>query len=73
MKKILLLIPLLIALLACNIAVSTSQAFTATPNAQATFTFIPQPSDNVQLNATVTGKLSYPPNFCHLCALCYLA
>ena len=53
MKKILLLVPILIALLACNFLVST-----ATPNAQATLTFTSEP-----LNATITGKLSYPSEF----------
>jgi hypothetical protein len=53
MKKILLLIPILIALLACNFLVST-----VTPNAQATLTFTSEP-----LNATIAGKLSYPSEF----------
>jgi hypothetical protein len=53
MKKILLLIPILIALLACNFVVSS-----VTPNAQATPTSTSEP-----LQATITGKLSYPSEF----------
>ena len=56
MKKLLLLIPMLIALLACNFVVSTVPVFT--PTAQATFTLTSEP-----LNATITGKLSYPSEF----------
>ena len=56
MKKLLLLIPILIALLACNFVVSTVPVLT--PTAQATFTPTSEP-----LNATVTGKLSYPSEF----------
>lgn len=56
MKKLLLLIPILIALLACNFTVITSGGLTATP--QAIFTSTPEP-----LNATITGKLSYPSEF----------
>jgi hypothetical protein len=74
MKKVLLLIPLLITLLACNFDMSTNQASTATPTLypqidpshippQATFTFTAEPSNNTQLNATITGKLSYPSEF----------
>jgi hypothetical protein len=56
MKKILLLIPILIALLACNFVVNTVPVLT--PNAQATSTLIPE-----LLNATITGKISYPSEF----------
>jgi hypothetical protein len=56
MKKILLLIPILIAVLACNFVVSTVPVSTA--NIQATPTFTSEP-----LNATITGKLSYPSEF----------
>ena len=56
MKKLLLLIPILIALLACNFVVSAVPVLT--PTAQATFTLTSEP-----LNATVTGKLSYPSEF----------
>ncbi len=56
MKKILLLIPILIALLACNFFVS--KVSVSTPNPQATLTFTSEP-----LNATITGKLSYPSEF----------
>lgn len=74
MKKLLLLIPLLVALFACNFATSTNQASTATPTLfsqidpsnippQATFTFSAEPSNNTQSNATITGKLSYPSEF----------
>ena len=51
MKKLLLLIPVLFALFACNFAVST-----ATP--PATFTSTSEP-----LNAMINGKLSYPSEF----------
>jgi hypothetical protein len=52
----LLLIPILIALLACNFVVSAIPVLT--PTAQATFTLTSDP-----LNATITGKLSYPSEF----------
>jgi hypothetical protein len=56
MKKLLLLIPILIALLACNFIVSAVPVLT--PTAQATFTLTSEP-----LNATITGRLSYPSEF----------
>jgi hypothetical protein len=56
MKKLSLLIPLLLAVLACNFAASSGPILT--PSAQATFTFTSEP-----LNATITGKLSYPSEF----------
>ncbi len=60
MKRLLLFIPLFFALLACNFAVRAGLDLTPTPpNAQATFT--PEPSK--ELNATITGKLSYPSEF----------
>jgi len=62
MKRSLLFIPLLFALLACNFAVRAGLDLTPTaPNAQATFTFTPDPSN--ELSATITGKLSYPSEF----------
>ena len=74
MKKMLLLIPLLITLLACNFAMNTNQASTATPTLypqidptnvppHATFTITAELSSNTRLNATITGKLSYPSEF----------
>lgn len=60
MRRSLLFIPLLFALLACNFAVRADLDLTPTaPNAQATFT--PDPSH--ELSATITGKLSYPSEF----------
>jgi hypothetical protein len=56
MKKILLLIPVLFSLLACNFAASAGHVSTATP--PAIFTSTSQP-----LNGTITGKLSYPSEF----------
>ncbi len=67
MKKMLLLIPLLFALLACNFGVTTFHNSLVTPTAlpqnnlspvlpQATFT--PEPS-----TGTITGTLSYPSEF----------
>jgi hypothetical protein len=56
MKKLLLFAPILIALLACNFVVSPGAD--STPNPPATFTSTSEP-----LNATVTGKLSYPSEF----------
>jgi hypothetical protein len=56
MKKLLLLIPLLLAILACNFGVSPVPVLTAT--AQATFTLTSEP-----LHAMITGKLSYPSEF----------
>jgi hypothetical protein len=56
MKKLSLLILLLLAVLACNFAASSGPILT--PGAQATFTVTSEP-----LNATITGKLSYPSEF----------
>ena len=56
MKKLLLLIPILIALLACNFGATRNRGLTATPHAILTFTPAP-------VNATITGKLSYPSEF----------
>ena len=63
MKKSLLFLPLLIASLACTLSVNTFPTPTATIAIppQATFTFTPEPAAN--LDATVTGKLSYPSEF----------
>jgi len=54
MKKLLLLIPLLLAILACNFVISRVPALT--PPGRATFTAEP-------LKATISGKLSYPSEF----------
>jgi hypothetical protein len=60
MKRLLVFIPLLFALLACNFTVRAGLDLTPTPpNTQATFT--PEPSN--ELNATIAGKLSYPSEF----------
>lgn len=56
MKKVLVLMPLLITILACNFAMSAGRVSIATP--QTTFPFTREP-----LNATITGKLSYPSEF----------
>jgi len=56
MKKLLLWIPVLFALLACNFVASVGHVSTATPPLIATFTAQP-------LNGTITGKLSYPSEF----------
>ena len=72
MRKLLLLIPLMLAILACNLTFSRVSDFTLTPTEisqfdpshippQATFTFTPEPGTG--LNATVTGNLSYPSEF----------
>lgn len=62
MKKLLVFVPLLLTILACNFTVRTGLDSTPMPpNAQATFTFTPEPSP--LLNATITGKLSYPSEF----------
>ena len=57
MKKLLLLIPLLLSILACNFAVSKFP----TPTSEETFTATPYPSSD--FNATITGALSYPSEF----------
>jgi len=70
MKKLLVLIPILIALLACNFAVSKipvtpTEISASDPSPiphQATFTFTPEPN-STQLIGTVTGQLSYPSEF----------
>lgn len=63
MRKTLLLMPFLVALLACNFSVSTSPAFdvTAAPTLQPPATS--EPATAVPLNGTITGKLSYPSEF----------
>jgi hypothetical protein len=63
MRKLFLLIPLLITILACNIAVSTSPTPTVVPPVEATLTFTPPATAVTQANGTVTGKLSYPSEF----------
>jgi hypothetical protein len=60
MKKLMLLIPLLLLLLACNFGVSQIPVTQPVPP-EATFTFTPEP--NTQFDGTVTGKLSYPSEF----------
>ena len=59
MKKLLLFVPLLLSILACNFAVSKFP--TPTSQVQATFTLPPEPSSHI--NATITGSLSYPSDF----------
>ena len=57
MKKILLFIPLLFSILACNFAVSKFP----TPTSQATLPSTPEPSS--QFSGTISGALSYPSEF----------
>src|SRR5215208_1539614 len=59
MKKLLLFVPALFSILACNFAVSKFP--TPTPQAQATFTSTPEPSS--QFSGTISGALSYPSEF----------
>src|ERR1041385_6364064 len=70
MRKLFLLIPSLMVILACNIPVNTRPTATAV----LTITFTPQPTEVsatmtppstevTQTNGTVTGKLSYPSEF----------
>ena len=70
MKKLLLLIPLLFLMVACTFSVSTVPAPTPAPTEISQYelsqitpeaTFTPEPSST--LNATITGKLSYPSEF----------
>jgi len=56
MKQLLLLIPVVLSILACNFAVSTGRISTATPAVILTPTSQP-------LHATIAGKLSYPSEF----------
>lgn len=63
MKKLLVLIPWLIALLACNLGVSTTPVFSVTPTLPATATFTPPPPTDIPLPGTITGRLSYPSEF----------
>ena len=58
MKKLLLLIPVLIALLACNISMSINPALSTTPTIPATL-----PPTSVPSSGTLAGKLSYPSEF----------
>jgi hypothetical protein len=64
MKRLLLLIPLLFALFACNFGMTTFRQSTPTvplpdlPSSTPPPTFTPEPSAG-----TVTGKLSYPSEF----------
>ena len=57
MKKLLLFIPLLLSILACNFAVSKF----STPTSQETLPSTPEPSS--PFDATLTGALSYPSEF----------
>jgi hypothetical protein len=59
MKRLLVFLPLLLAMLACHFAVSSG--FVPTPTAQATITSTTEPSK--EFDATITGKLSYPSEF----------
>ena len=63
MRKLLLLIPSLVVLLACSIGISTNPALNATPTASVIPTFFPEPSPSALLNGIITGKLSYPSEF----------
>lgn len=56
MKKLLVLIPLLVSVLACNFAASVGHVSTVTPPANSTAASQP-------VNGTITGKLSYPSEF----------
>jgi hypothetical protein len=58
-KKLLLFVPVLFSILACNFAASKFP--TPTPQAQATFTSTPESTSH--FNATLTGTLSYPSEF----------
>lgn len=63
MRKLLLLIPTLLALLACNISMSINPSLSTTPTAQPTFPSTAEPSPSAPLTGTITGKLSYPSEF----------
>jgi hypothetical protein len=63
MKKYLLLIPIVLTLLACNLGTSLTAVPSATPAIQASATFTPQPSPTTPASGTITGKLSYPSEF----------
>jgi hypothetical protein len=63
MRKLLLLIPSLVILLACKIGISTNPALNATPTTPVIPTFTPEPSPIAPLTGTITGKLSYPSEF----------
>ncbi len=60
MKKFLLLIASLTALVGCNLGTVTSLA---TPTATVIPTLTPEPSPTPLLTGTITGKLSYPSEF----------
>jgi len=57
MKKLLVWVPVLLAILACNFSVRTGLDLTPTPLAS-----VP-PEQGTLLGATITGKLSYPSEF----------
>lgn len=57
MKKRILLIPVLVLLLACNLVTGTSPTLTNPPSGS------PEPSPTAPGNGTITGKLSYPSEF----------
>jgi hypothetical protein len=63
MRKISLFVPLLLALLACNVSVSTGPLLVATPTAPPTSTPTLEPPTAIPPHGTLTGKLSYPSEF----------
>lgn len=63
MRKFLFLIPVLLALLACNISMSINPTLSATPTAPSNVPATAEASPPAPLNGTITGKLSYPSEF----------
>ena len=60
MKKILLLVASLVAIVGCNLGTGASPA---TPTATVIPTLTPEPSPTPLLTGTIAGKLSYPSEF----------
>ena len=58
MRKLILLIPVLLVLLACNFSVSINPTLSARPTIPVALTPTARP-----LNGTIAGKLSYPSEF----------
>lgn len=63
MRRLFLLIPVLLALLACSISINMNPSPGVTPTVQVVFTFTPEPLPGVPANGTITGRLSYPSEF----------
>jgi hypothetical protein len=63
MRKLLWFIPILLAMLACNIRMSINPSLSATPTAPSNVPATAEASPEAPLNGTIMGRLSYPSEF----------